>query len=524
MEYRISDLLDDIPEMNIDIQPKASASSKRIKELTMKKIHAENKKTHRGLGAIGKAILIAAMIAALAIPVAAAGGFQITGWLEGIFNPPSSEYNDDQLLGSVSKNWEVSGWVVNLAATDASAEGLTLTCEQWDNEAVQKSGSLNVDDSFWLETYQDGSYVKLPEKEIPAGELVPVKADAITEYPISWADSYGSLEPGSYRIGKNFTYIAEDGKQEIVPLYAKFRVFDQDMGSVVKEHQEMLETLRTSDSYHLAETRYYEGDDEFEFDWVTDTYWKFGEDWLEETCAYREDGSLFSRKGVVYRDGKGYSLEWSGDSVTSPLSAYTSIDYLDDMNRDMWAGSFELIDSRVGQVTGMDNSTTFLMYYSEIKDFEYFTVTMTADEQGKLASAYSGWVSDTEFTKEEITTRKELEVFDTPADEIAKIINAQNVTDPVPFSWAEDQAKYPDGKNSDFVNTTAKPIGSGEEAIERAKNECVIEYQNKASAAYDKDAQMWRVDLSYSQDSARHQLVYLTADGITKLVVLPEGE
>ncbi len=524
MEYHISGLLDDIPEVTIAIQPKASASSKRIKELTMKKIHTENKKTRRGLGAIGKAILIAAMIAALAIPVVAAGGFQITGWLEDIFNPPSSEYNDDQLLGSVSKNWEVSGWVVELSAKEPSAQGLTLSCNQLGNEAVQKSGSLNVDDSFWLEVWQDGSYVKLAEKDIPAGELVPVKADAITEYPISWADSYGTLEPGSYRIGKNFTYIAEDGKQEIVPLYAKFRVFDQDMGGVVKEHQEMLETLRTSDSYHLAETRYYESDDEFEFDWVTDTYWKFGEDWLEETCAYREDGSLFSRMGVMYRDGKGYSLEWSGDSVTSPLSAYTSIDYLDDVNRDMWAGRFELIDSRVGQVTGMDNSTTFLMYYSEIKDFEYFTVTMTADEQGKLASAYSGWVSDTEFTKEEITTRKELEVFDTPADEIASIINAQNVTDPVSFSWAEDQVKYPEGKTEGFANTESKPIGSAEEAIARAKNECTLEYQNKATAAYDKEANMWRVELGYSQDRTAKQIVYLTADGITQLVALPEGE
>ncbi len=522
MEYRISDLLDEIPEVTIAIQPKVSASPERIKELTMKKIHKE-KNIRRGLGTIGKAVLIAAMIAALAVPVAAASGFQLTSWLEGIFNPTSSEYDEDQLLGSVSKNWEVSGWVVNLAAKDVSAEGLTLTCEQWDNEAVQKSGSLNLDDSFWLEVWQDGSYVKPPEKSIPAGELVPVKANAVTEYPISWADSYGALEPGSYRIGKNFTYIAEDGKQETVPFYAKFRVFDQDMGAVVKEYKDMLETLRTSDSYHLVATRYSESDDGLEFDRVTDTYWKFGEDWLEETCAYREDGSLFSRKGVMYRDGKGYSLEWSGDSVTSPLSAYTRIDYLDDMNRDMWAGRLELIDSRVGQVTGMDNTTTFLMYYSEIGDFEYFTVSMTDDGQGKLASAYGGWVSETEYTKEDITGLLELEVFDTPAGEIASIINAQNVTDPVAFSWAEDQAKYPEGKTEGFANTSSKPIGNGEEAIERAKNECVIEYQNKASAAYDKDAQMWRVDLSYSQD-IYHQLVYLTADGTTKLVVMIEGE
>ncbi len=521
MEYRISDLLDDIPEVTIAIQPKVPASSKRIKELTMKKIHEENRKTRRTLSAISKIVLIAAMIAALAIPVAASGGFQITGWLEDIMNPRSQDYEKDQVIGSVSKNWEVSGWVVELSAKEPSAEGLTLVCDQWGNEAVQKSGSLNVDDSFWLETYQDGSYVKLPEKEIPAGELVPVKADAITEYPISWADSYGTLAPGSYRLGKSFTYIAEDGKREIVPLYAKFRVFDQDMGSVVKEHQDMLETLRTSENYHLKTIQH---NNHEEYELLVSEYWKHGKDWMRELRYVREDGSLLEHKGSLYKDGKGYRLEWSGDTVTAPLSTWESADWLSDMNLDMWTMGFEINDIRVGEVTGMENTTTFLLGSTRMTgEVYYHVITMTSDDGG-LKEGYTGFTDDKAYTKETLRELITIEVFDTSAEDIAKVINAQNVTDPVSFSWAEDQAKYPDGKTEGFANTSSKPIGSAEEAIKRAKNECTLEYQNKATVAYDKEASVWRVELGYSQDRTAKKIVYLTADGITKLVVLPQSE
>ena len=56
-------------------------------------------------------------------------------------------------------------------------------------------------------------------------------------------------------------------------------------------------------------------------------------------------------------------------------------------------------------------------------------------------------------------------------------------------------------------------------AIARAKNECTLEYQNKAAVAYDKDAKMWRVELGFSQDDTAKQTVYMTTDGVTQLMV-----
>lgn len=75
MEFMISDLLDDLTEVPVDIQPSITASRSRIKELTMKKIEERGKyeKKPRGLGLGKKLLILAAVISALAVTAFAAG-------------------------------------------------------------------------------------------------------------------------------------------------------------------------------------------------------------------------------------------------------------------------------------------------------------------------------------------------------------------------------------------------------------------------------------------------------------------
>ena len=90
----------------------------------MKKIHSETKPRHHTLSACTKILIAAAILASLSIPVMAATGFQFTDWLDGMFSK-GKDYDTDIMIGSQSKNWEHAGWVFNLQAEDATAEGVT---------------------------------------------------------------------------------------------------------------------------------------------------------------------------------------------------------------------------------------------------------------------------------------------------------------------------------------------------------------------------------------------------------------
>lgn len=99
------------------------------------------------------------------------------------------------------------------------------------------------------------------------------------------------------------------------------------------------------------------------------------------------------------------------------------------------------------------------------------------------------------------------------------------------FSYANELSLHKAGdagvKTSDFLNTDLFPIDNQISAVERAKNECTIDY-NAASEYYDEKTGMWRIDfltLSIEQGIAaigNCQSVYLDGDGITHLVVYGE--
>ena len=95
MELRISDLLDELQEVPIDILPYTAASEKRVKELTMVKIREHGKpKTHiRTSGAIGKLLIAAVLITALAFTVMAATGTQFEDWIVGLEKPKEGAHS-----------------------------------------------------------------------------------------------------------------------------------------------------------------------------------------------------------------------------------------------------------------------------------------------------------------------------------------------------------------------------------------------------------------------------------------------
>lgn len=101
------------------------------------------------------------------------------------------------------------------------------------------------------------------------------------------------------------------------------------------------------------------------------------------------------------------------------------------------------------------------------------------------------------------------------------------------FSYEEDaainQVGDPGINPNAFSNVDIYPIENQEDAVERAKNECTIEY-NTTSVSFDADADMWRIDflsVAHSEDNTwattgNCQSVYINSDGITQLIVYGE--
>ena len=90
------------------------------------------------------------------------------------------------------------------------------------------------------------------------------------------------------------------------------------------------------------------------------------------------------------------------------------------------------------------------------------------------------------------------------------------------FSFAEDSKSYKEGdygvKTSGFKNTTEQAVSNSNEAAERAKAECTIEYDT-VEVLYDSWDKMWSVTFYNRKNMADIQTVYLGEDGITRLMV-----
>lgn len=547
MEFIISDLLDDLQEVNVDILPYTSASERRIKELTMKKIEQQGKyeRSRHGLGFVTKLLIAAALIAALALPVMAASGFQFTDWIQGIIKPNTNEgYDENLLLGGDSKVWDASGWAVRISAEEASATGLTFVCEELGNP--EKSGTLTTTEGYWLEKWDGTTYVPM-EGGNKSEAILSVEDAATARWAINWESVYGALDAGSYRIGKMFTYTNTVGGAEELTYYAKFRIFTEDMDACLEKYRTAYDALHDRESYHLIWTQYPEHVD---YEYYTTEIWKNGDDYLKETRYVNEDGSLWARHGTMLRDGVGYSLQWSGEGVLSGVSEWQRIDWLDASGFDLWYSFSYVLESILGEVWDDGNS----LYFYEYSDFinesnldqaeidalneenpswnhDYTEKHYRFDEKGDLVYIQVTRMRSLDEETADPIVDSTLEVFDTDPHEIAGIIEAQNVGRVTPFSWAEDQKTYGELAVTDgFVNTSASPVGSVEEAIARAKREADpranpkyregYEY-NISNVWYDESAGMWKVRLENSQNDIFVLLVYLDDQGITRMTVYP---
>ena len=120
-------------------------------------------------------------------------------------------------------------WGLKLTARDVSPDGLTIVAEQMDGKP---SGELLTGSYYVLENLMDGSWKPvsmLPQEyEIAwTSEAWIIKFDDTTEWPMDWTFLYGSLQVGSYRVGKEVTDFRETGEYDTRMYYADFDIVEQ---------------------------------------------------------------------------------------------------------------------------------------------------------------------------------------------------------------------------------------------------------------------------------------------------------
>ena len=95
----------------------------------------------------------------------------------------------------------------------------------------------------------------------------------------------------------------------------------------------------------------------------------------------------------------------------------------------------------------------------------------------------------------------------------------------LPFSYEEVLQTWgksdPGVKTDGFQNTSGAVIATPQQVIERAQNECTIEYDTTA-LAYDNAADIWRVTFYTEGSVGNSQDVYLNGSGLTALIIYGE--
>ena len=442
-----------------------------------------------------------------------------------------TEYDRNFMLGSGQMRWHYfnESWQFALGAENATATGLTLVyCESGDGHK-----SLTADEGFWIEKLVDGKWTLLtPKAEVtnaPATQI-HVSWTATDRLTVDWTDSYGPLDYGFYRLGRYHTVTMPSGESETQHCYAKFRLYNPNQDALLSKCTQALNALKSADSYHL-----------YAFDWMPDSpdmeyyrqeeIWKQGTDHLDiYSYPLRSNLSeMQSVSGGLWRNGKYYGLEWSGQPAVSPVSSWwlSADGYRDGSNLDMWTYGFQWYDAQVEEVVQDGNTIRILEAYDFDNRYQYTEISLTFDESGNLKGMVASYLPKKDCAQSEKVVREELVVFDTSAAEIRDVIQRQDVSNPVPFSYAEDQSKYPDAQTRNFKNTAAKTVSSVSDAIALADKECTLPDRNagvetpyyQMSVYRDAGAGIWKVELFWWQDDDCYQAIYMNDQGITQMIV-----
>ena len=467
MELNIPDLLDDLQAPSVPVRPCAQPSVVRIKELTMKKVHRYEKPRTRGLSFVSKLLIAAVIITTLAIPVMAATGFQLTDWLEGLNKPDYEQWQTHY------ESWENTEgfWQISMTARDLTREGMTLRVREAQDSPV--TGSLTVHGGYWLEHWNGEAFEKMtPNGGIPAEADREIKDGDEYETSVNWEAAYGSLESGRYRLGKEFTYTYSDGKTAALTEWAEFRIFNEDMTPYIEQCKGALDELLNREYSHISLEQFAYGESPEDLGEQFDNeFWRNGDKYLMTYTFRNHIENLSGRWGEMLLGDEGFRItSWVDDDIMQGALEWKHDDLLSkDLNSfDLWHFWLTPDDSNVGEIWVEENTIILTCAeYPEPNIAKYSEYIFHFDEEGNLVSGERWYLPEPNCPQEAKWINCRMIVHDTSPEEITRVIEAQKVGTPEPFSWAQEkqaQAAKSGAKTSGFNNTTPVIIESGYDA------------------------------------------------------------
>ncbi|MDO5401625.1 MAG: M56 family metallopeptidase [Eubacteriales bacterium] len=431
------------------------------------------------------------------------------------------DFDENFSMGAGSFVWRQADWAYRIGGQEgsASATGVMVDHEFCGSES---QGTLYTQGAFWIERLENEKWSRVP---VPAGNpLPPEEAKLIfdtngltapTRMRCDWSESYGVLEPGFYRVAQNYKLTA-GGQESIKTCYAKFRVYDPNGERYLAQVRQGMEDLLNRESYYIEimEDNYrvnqVEGSDvRLEYIWKRDNQ-----------NFFRSYQQANSDRPVSYSqmlDGKGYSC--SGE----PGDGWEYVAHFDRENFEFWHTHFDMFDSLISSVEKNGNDIIVNHDLSEYPQKFIFTF----DDSGRLIAGKAY-----ELMGEKPVLGDEFKVANVSQESLDNLFAKNDITKPATFSFAEDEklfGTYAINKTSGFINTSPVTISTAQEAEERAKNDCtLLPFEdetgvheggwNLTKAFFDAEAQMWKVEFTFSQGGV-YQAVYMTADGVTTHVI-----
>lgn len=445
----------------------------------------------------------------------------------------STMYDTDYALGSGQMGWKFlqEAWYFKLGAENATPTSVTLVHSESDSDHK----SLIAEEGFWLEVLENGvwRYVDNDLKTVASPEVnIDVSWTGRDSYTLNWSDSYGALKPGYYRVGRNYTVTMNSGETDTQVCYTKFRVYQEDQDKLLTFCQNALDALLNRDSYHLSVTQWWDTyalNTAVNLDHTTEDIWKNGEDYLSVTRAFDANGKeeLESHSGSMLKGGRSYALKWAGEPVKSDLASWSRNTFMDETHFTLWTFYAKWYDSGVEEVIADGNAYRIIQKYDFDDQYECSETVLTFDESGNLKEIRKAYLPSRGCSESEKVVELHAVVLRTTPTEITQTIDSQNVSAPLAFSFEEDVEKYSNAVTEGFVNTSASPVRTMDDAVALADKECTLPENevlqggryNITQVFYDASTGIWKVVFAFSQDFDC-QIIYLDSQGITQMTVI----
>lgn len=433
---------------------------------------------------------------------------------------------------------EFSDWGVHFRVDDdrLSSRGSDVYLSQ--NEHGR--GSISTTDQYWFEKKVDSEWVTVPTITEPkwSADHVGIAKTLSTYGYLDWSPLYGSLEPGKYRMGKNFEcYDSATGYHGTHVFYSEFYIVasvdsaSPEAKAAVERCYSAFDELKKQDYLHIKK----------QMGWLEEI-WIHNGNFLQIRDFGNENDNIPENNGrvdVTARwDGIGYSQvrenpEIRGSSIIGMQLSTLKADRAGwDVNAEesLEALFFDRNNKTASFPEGVgiisDEMVRFVLTWP-VAGMEFdeasSQLTYKFDESGRLT--YMEYKSLWDANRQSTFW---VEIYDTSAEEIDAVI--QPYTEDLivgNFSWEEAKAKYTAAefniRENGFVNNSSNPITGPVEAARLALKEYPnLDQYLSLDISRDDTTGMWKITIeSYVdyQSTYAFRDVYLSDSGVTQLLV-----